>query len=89
MGPLVESWREIERVLLGPLPVSPWALLEVRARLGTRGLFEALRSSLSAARPLAESCFAEERTRSWFAGNAAHSMLPLNGARAAASGSRC
>ena len=77
VGPLVESWPEIERVLLGPLPVSPRALLEVRAGLGTRGLFEALRASLSAARPLAESCFAEERTRGWFAGHSAHSMLPL------------
>ncbi len=77
VGPLVESWPQIERVLLGPLPVSPRALLEVRAGLGTRGLFEALRASLSAARPLAESCFAEERTRGWFAGHSAHSMLPL------------
>jgi phytoene dehydrogenase-like protein len=77
VGPLVESWHEIERVLLGPLPVSPRALLGVRAGLGTRGLFQALRSSLSAARPLAESRFGEERTRGWFAGNAGHSMLPL------------
>jgi phytoene dehydrogenase-like protein len=77
VGPLVEGWREIERVLLGPLPVSPGAALELRRRLGTRGLLDALRASLSAARPLAESRFADERVRGWFAGHAAHSMLPL------------
>ena len=77
VGRLVAAWPQIERVLLGPLPLSPSALLDVRARLGTRGLVAAMRSSLAAARPLAESCFAEERTRGWFAGHAAHSMLPL------------
>src|SRR5439155_18824344 len=77
VGRLVAAWPQIERVLLGPLPLSPSALLDVRARLGTRGLVEAVRSSLAAARPLAESRFAEERTRGWFAGHAAHSMLPL------------
>ena len=77
VGPLVEGWREIERVLLGPLPVSPRAALDVRRRLGTRGLIDALRASLSAARPLAESWFADERVRGWFSGHAAHSMLPL------------
>jgi phytoene dehydrogenase-like protein len=75
--PLVRSWRQIEGVLLGPHPVSPRGLLELRRRLGTRGLVEALRDSLSAARPLAERCFADSRTRGWFAGHAAHSMLPM------------
>jgi phytoene dehydrogenase-like protein len=77
VGPLVEAWPQIARVLLGPLPLSPSALLDVRARLGTRGLVDAVRSSLAAARPLVESCFAEERTRGWFAGHSGHSMLPL------------
>jgi len=75
--PLVEAWREIERVLGGPFPVSPRAALDVRRRLGSRGLIRALRGSLAAARPLAEELFAEERTRGWFAGHSAHSMLPL------------
>jgi phytoene dehydrogenase-like protein len=75
--PLVRSWPEIERVLLGPYPVSPRGLLELRRSLGTRRLAEALRDSLAAARPLAERCFADERARGWFAGHAAHSMLPL------------
>ncbi len=77
VGPLVAAWSEIQHVLIGPLPVSPRRALDVRARLGSRGLVTALRASLSAARPLAESLFAEERTRGWFAGHAGHSMLPL------------
>ena len=75
--PLVRAWQEIEGVLLGSHPVSPRRLLELRRGLGTRGLLDALRGSLAAARPLAERRFAEGRTRSWFAGHAAHSMLPL------------
>jgi len=77
LGPLVEAWNEIERVLIGPFPISPRAAMDVRRRLGTRGLVEALRSALAAARPLAQSHFADERTRGWFAGYSAHSMLPL------------
>jgi phytoene dehydrogenase-like protein len=77
VGPLVGGWREIERVLLGPLPISPGAALDLRRRLGTRDLVDALRVGLSAARPLAESRFVDARARGWFAGHAAHSMLPL------------
>jgi phytoene dehydrogenase-like protein len=74
---LVRFWQEIEDVLLGPHPVSPWRLLRLRRGLGARGLVEALRASLAAARPVVERIFADERTRGWFAGHAAHSMLPL------------
>jgi len=77
VGPLVESWREVERVLLGPHPVSPRTLLRLGDRLGARGLAAALRAGLSSARALAEGHFADQRTRAWFAGHAAHSMLPL------------
>jgi phytoene dehydrogenase-like protein len=77
VGPLVAAWQQVERVLIGPLPLSPRAVLDLRGRLGTRGLVEALRTSLAAARPLAENTFGEERTRGWFAGHSAHSMLPL------------
>jgi phytoene dehydrogenase-like protein len=77
VGPLVESWREVERVLLGPHPVSPRTLLRLGDQLGGRGLAAALRAGLSSARALAEGRFADERTRAWFAGHAAHSMLPL------------
>jgi phytoene dehydrogenase-like protein len=75
--PLVRSWRQIEGVLLGPYPVSPRGVLELRRSLGTGGLVEALRDSLAGARALAERHFADGRTRGWFAGHAAHSMLPL------------
>ncbi|HEX6679207.1 MAG TPA: NAD(P)/FAD-dependent oxidoreductase [Gaiellaceae bacterium] len=75
--PLVEGWREVERVLIGPYPVSPRAVLRLGDRLGTRGLARAVRSALAPARALAEDSFAGARTRAWFAGHAAHSMLPL------------
>jgi phytoene dehydrogenase-like protein len=77
LGPLAGAWREIEHVLLGPLPVAPSRVLGVWNRLGSHELMTALRASFSAARPLAESLFSEERTRAWFAGHSAHSMLPL------------
>jgi phytoene dehydrogenase-like protein len=77
VGPSVESWREVERVLLGPFPASPRALLRLGDRLGARGLASAARSALSSARALAEERFSDGRTRAWFAGHAAHSMLPL------------
>jgi phytoene dehydrogenase-like protein len=77
VGPLVDSWQEVERVVLGPHPVSPRALLRLGERLGAPGLARAVGAALSAARTLAEGRFTEERTRAWFAGHAAHSMLPL------------
>jgi phytoene dehydrogenase-like protein len=77
IGPLLAAWDEIEGVLLGPHPVSGGALLELRRRLGSRGALDAVRAALAAARPLAASSFEEERTRAWFAGFTAHSMLPL------------
>jgi phytoene dehydrogenase-like protein len=77
VAPLVDSWREVERVLIGPHPVGGRALLRLGDRLGARGLTAALRASLGAARTVAESQFRTERARAWFAGHAAHSMLPL------------
>src|SRR5207248_3289861 len=74
VGPLVDSWREVERVLLGPFPISSRALLRLGDRLGARGLAAALRAGLSPARALVEGHFVDERTRAWFAGHAAHSM---------------
>jgi phytoene dehydrogenase-like protein len=77
VGPLVDGWREVERVLIGPYPVSPRAALRLGDRLGARGLARSLRAALAPARSFAEESFAEARTRGWFAGHAAHSMLPL------------
>ena len=77
VAPLVDSWPEVARAVLGPHPVPPRALFRVRERLGTRGVAAAVRAGLSSARSLVEDQFADERTRAWFAGHAAHSMLPL------------
>jgi phytoene dehydrogenase-like protein len=76
-GPLVDSWTEVERVVLGPHPVSARAVLRLGDRLGAHRLAAALRAGLASARGLAEEYFADERTCAWFAGHAAHSMLPL------------
>jgi phytoene dehydrogenase-like protein len=77
VGPLVENWGEVERVLIGPHPVAPRAVLRLADRLGAGGLARAARSALAPARALADQSFGEERARAWFAGHAAHSMLPL------------
>jgi phytoene dehydrogenase-like protein len=77
VGPLVDAWPEVEHVVIGPHPVSPRAALRLADRLGARRFAIALRASLAAGRALAESEFSQERTRTWFAGHAAHSMLPL------------
>jgi phytoene dehydrogenase-like protein len=77
VGPLVAAWSEIEPVLLGPHPAPARRLLELRRRLGSRRLAESIRAGLAAARALADRRFAEQRTQGWFAGHAAHSVLPL------------
>jgi phytoene dehydrogenase-like protein len=77
VGPLVDAWPKVGRVVLGPHPVPPQALFRLGDRLGARGLAAALRSGLERARTLAEDRFTDERTRAWFVGHAAHSMLPL------------
>jgi len=68
IGEVVENWPRLERAVLGPvaLPRHPVAL-------GRFGL-NALRSAVG----LARSTFKEERTRTMFAGIAAHGMLPLD-----------
>jgi phytoene dehydrogenase-like protein len=67
MDPIVRDWDRVVGSLLGPPrpPRHPFAL----ARFGLR----AIRS----ARALAQSLFEGERARGIFAGNAAHSFLPL------------
>jgi phytoene dehydrogenase-like protein len=64
--PLVEAWPALQLELAGPPSI---------ARLSP--LLSQLRPLLAAARALAESRFRDERARTWFAGHAAHSMLPL------------
>jgi phytoene dehydrogenase-like protein len=76
MAPLVASWSMLEESLLGPLraPRHPLALL----RFGLR----ALRS----ARALAEHWFTGEPARGFFAGLAAHAIMPLERLPSAAFG---
>jgi phytoene dehydrogenase-like protein len=75
--PLVRSWSAIEPMLLGPLPPSPRAPLRAARALGVATVARATRAALADARSVAESLFATERARGFFAGHAAHSMLPL------------
>jgi phytoene dehydrogenase-like protein len=76
--PLVEGWDALEPVLLAPLvPPSPRAAARLVASLGVHGAARAARAALSDARGLAERVFAAEPARALWAGNAAHSILPL------------
>jgi phytoene dehydrogenase-like protein len=70
LGPDAAAYRELVAPLVEGWPY-PYSL---------RGLFDlrgSLRPALAAARPLLESRFRSERVRTWLAGFAAHSMLPL------------
>jgi phytoene dehydrogenase-like protein len=85
--PLVDGWEAIEPVVLGPLlPPSPRAFARLARTLGLRGALEGARGALAGARPLAERAFASERARAFFAGHAAHSILPLERRPSAAFG---
>jgi phytoene dehydrogenase-like protein len=78
VGPLVEGWKAIEPVVLGSLaPPSPRAVLYLARTLGLRGALAGARGALGSARGLAERTFYTERARAFFAGNAAHALLPL------------
>jgi phytoene dehydrogenase-like protein len=87
MGPLVEGWEAIEPVLLASLlPPSPRAVARLVRALGLRGSATTARSALGSARALAERSFTGERARSFFAGHAAHAVLPLERRPSAAFG---
>ncbi len=66
MVPLVESWPELRDAFAGPPSLTRQA-----------PLLPKLRPLLASASALAESRFRTEGARGWFAGHAAHSMLPL------------
>jgi phytoene dehydrogenase-like protein len=76
MAPLVASWDRLQDFLLGPLrvPRHPLALLHF-ARRGLRS-----------ARALAERVFTGEQARGFFAGMAAHAIMPLERIPSAAFG---
>ena len=69
LGPDGDAYRSLVRPLVEgwPYPFSPRIVLELRHRLG---------AGLAAARDVADQ-FRDPRSRGWFAGFAAHSMLPL------------
>ena len=76
LGPLAAAGDELlEGILAPPLPPRHPLLL---ARFG--------RTAIRSASSLARSAFAGERARALFAGNAAHSMLPLDATASAAFG---
>jgi phytoene dehydrogenase-like protein len=77
VGPLAEAWSIVERLLLAPFPLDPRAPLRLLRELGPRGSLRALRNALDSAERVARRSFAGDRARALFAGNAAHSMLPL------------
>jgi phytoene dehydrogenase-like protein len=76
MQPLVTTWRQLAAEVLGPFRVPQHPL--VLARFG--------RHALRSAYGLATDWFQEESTRGFFAGMAAHSMLPLEQPLSAAFG---
>jgi phytoene dehydrogenase-like protein len=77
IGPLAGAWAAIEDVLVGSYPVPPKRALRLVRELGAGGALAAARAALGTARQLAESRFAGELARAFFAGHCAHSMLPL------------
>jgi phytoene dehydrogenase-like protein len=76
-GPLAESWGSTEPLILGPLPSKISSLAGALRALGPGSALRTLRAGLGAARPFAESTFTTDRARTFFAGHAAHSLLPL------------
>jgi len=77
VGPLVRRWRELVPMIQGPLPRAPahaWLL----ARFGALGFWPAA--------GLARLLFRGAPARAFFAGNAAHAVLPLEAFGSAAFG---
>jgi phytoene dehydrogenase-like protein len=69
--PIVRQWGEVEPLVLGPFP-PPFSALVPGLRLAP-----SMKAALGDARSLAESTFETARGRAFFAGLAAHSVLPL------------
>jgi phytoene dehydrogenase-like protein len=76
-APVVEHWDAVEPVLLGPYPPPPRRVLAMLRALGARGAAQSARVALAPARSVAEGTFSTPQGRALFAGNAAHSMMPL------------
>src|SRR5262245_45580692 len=76
-GPVAAAWRSVEPLLLAPFPLDGRAPLRLLGELGAAGSARALRAAFSSASALALRSFSTMRGRALLAGNAAHSMLPL------------
>jgi phytoene dehydrogenase-like protein len=77
VGPLAAGWRAIEPLVLAPFPLDPRTPLRLLRELGVMGSSRALRAAVSSSDSLGRRAFETERARAFLAGNAAHSMLPL------------
>ena len=77
VGPLVAGWSALEPVVLGPYPPRPRSLVSLLRALGPGGAARAARDALGAAESVALRRLRTERGRALLAGNAAHSLLPL------------
>jgi phytoene dehydrogenase-like protein len=77
VGPLAAGWRAVEPLVLAPFPLDPRTPLRLLRELGATGSARALRAAVSSSDSLGRRAFATERARAFLAGNAAHSMLPL------------
>ena len=74
--PIVENWGVVEPLLLGAVP-TPRTIADFVRTLGPVASLRSVRSAFADARSMAERTFAVDRNRAFFAGHAAHSMLPL------------
>jgi phytoene dehydrogenase-like protein len=76
-GPLAAGWAAVEPLLLASAPLDPLLPLRALRELGVAAGLGALRAGLSATVGFAERTFSTGPSRALVAGNAAHSMLPL------------
>ncbi len=77
IGPLAGGWRVVQPLFLATPPFDLRLPLRALRELGGQASLRALRAGLSTAVGLAERTFSTRRARALVAGNAAHSMLPL------------
>jgi phytoene dehydrogenase-like protein len=77
VGPIVENWDAVEPVLVGPYMPPPRRIAHLVRALGPAAAARSVRAALSDTRSFVERRFATDRARAYFAGHAAHSMLPM------------
>ncbi|MDX6484930.1 MAG: hypothetical protein QOF43_83 [Gaiellaceae bacterium] len=76
VGPLAASWRAVEPLVLAPFPLDARAPFRLLRELGFANSARALRDAVASTEAVAAR-FSTGRGRGFLAGNAAHSMLPL------------